>query len=126
MRPNPDGNVHHLAGRGHFKVKRPVDARLEALDVVIANVATVFPQMCRNAVGAGHNRDLGRLDRIRMPAAPRIAHGRDVIDVDAETELGETGHRIASPTPYPLTRSARATTGFARSCAMMAVRCLRS
>src|SRR5258707_14147410 len=31
MRPNPDGNVHHLAGRGHFKIKRPVDARFETL-----------------------------------------------------------------------------------------------
>src|SRR5262249_56269475 len=71
-RPNPGGNVHHLAGRGHFKIKRPVDVRLEPRDVVIANVATVFPQMCRNAVGAGHNGDLGSLDRVRMPAAARI------------------------------------------------------
>ncbi len=92
MRPNFDGNVHHLAGRGHFEIERPVDARLEPLDVVIANVATVFPQMCGNAVGAGPDSDLGCVDRIRMSAAPRIAYGRDVIDVDAETELGETGH----------------------------------
>ena len=49
-------------------------------------MAAVFAQMRRDAVGAGRNRDLGGLHRIGMLAAARIAHGSDVVDVDAEAD----------------------------------------
>ena len=63
----------------------------KAQNVVIIDVAAILAQMCGDAVGPGQHRHLGRLHRIRMPAAARIAHGRDVINVDAETETGESG-----------------------------------
>ena len=126
-------DVHHLAGRRHFEIERLLDARLEPCDVVVADMAAVLAQMRGDAVGAGRDRDLGGAQRIGMPPAARIADGGDVVDVDAEAESGQVGHGVAPPrcrcTPiraYPLTRSALATMGFARSCAMMAVRCLRS
>ncbi len=55
-------------------------------DIVVDDVAAVLAQMRGDAVGAGGDRDLGGLHRIGMPPAARIAHGRDVIDVDAKAD----------------------------------------
>ena len=76
----------HLVGRRHLEIERLGDLRLEARHVVVADVAAIFAQMRGDAVGAGLDRDLRRAHRIGMPAAARIAHGRDVVDVDAEAE----------------------------------------
>jgi hypothetical protein len=54
-----------------------------------------------DAVGAGRDRDLGGLDRIGMPPAARIAHGGDVVDVDAEADWRIQWHEIA-PLPRPI------------------------
>ena len=83
-----DGDVHHLAGRRHFEVERLGDAGLEPRDIVVADVAAILAQMRGDAVGAGRDRDLGGLQRIGMAPAARVAHGRDVVDVDAEAQLG--------------------------------------
>ena len=69
-----------------------VMTRLEPRDVVIDDVAAIFAQMRGDAVGAGSDRDLGGLHRIGMLAAARIAHGGDVIDVDAEAERSGSRH----------------------------------
>ena len=50
------------------------------------DVAAILAQMRGDAVGAGGDRDLGGVHRIGMPAAARVAHGRDMIDVDAEAD----------------------------------------
>ena len=107
-------------GRRHFEIERLVDFRLQARDVVVADVAAILAQMRGDAVGAGRDRELGRAHRIGMAPAARVADGGDVVDIDAEAESGARLMR------YPFTRSALATTGLARNCAMMAVRCLRS
>src|SRR5262252_6658152 len=82
--------------------------------------------MGRNAVGARPNGDFGRVNRVRMSPAARIAHGRHVIDVDAETEPGEGGHRIG-PAPQPARarspgRTCRGDDDTERSTEIMAVR----
>ena len=68
------------------------DVRLEPHDVVVDDVAAILAQMGGDAVGAGGDRDLGGLHRIGMPAAARVAHGGDVIDVDAEADGSDGGH----------------------------------
>ena len=118
---------HHLLGRRHFEIERLVDLRLQPRDVVVADVAAILAQMRGDAVAAGRDRELGRAHRIGMAPAARVADGGDVIDIDAEARA----RRSHSNCPdlnraYPFTRSAFATTGLARNCAMMAVRCLRS
>ena len=65
---------------------------LEPGDIVVADVAAILAQMRGDAVGAGGDRDLGGLDRIGMTPAARVAHGRDVIDVDAEADGRNGGH----------------------------------
>ena len=48
------------------------------------DVAAILAQMGGDAVGAGRDRDLGRQDGIGMTPAARVAHGGDVVDVNAE------------------------------------------
>src|ERR1700728_4372455 len=79
-------DLDHVARRRHFEVQWPGETRLQAHDVVIDDVTAILAQMRGDPVGAGRDRDLGGPYRIGMPAAARIAHGRDVIDVDAETD----------------------------------------
>ncbi len=50
---------------------------------MIGNVASVLAEMRRDAVGAGLGGQARRAHRIGMTAAPRIADGGDVIDIDA-------------------------------------------
>ena len=66
--------------------------RLQPRDVVVDDVAAILAQMRGDAVGAGGDRDLGRLHRIGMPAAARVAHGGDVVDVDAEADGRRSRH----------------------------------
>ena len=67
--------------------------RLQPRDIVVDDVAAILAQMRGDAVGAGGDRDLGRLHRIGMPAAARVAHGRDMVDVDAEADGMMRRHR---------------------------------
>ena len=124
VRANLAGDLHHLRRRRHFEIERLVDAGLQPHDVVVDDVAAILAQMRGDAVGAGRDRDLRRLDRIGMPPAARVTHGRDVIDVDAEADGRKSGH-VNGSRAYPLTRSAVAITFFARNCEMIEVRCLR-
>ena len=87
VRPRLERDVDHLARRRHFEIQRLGELRLQPRDVVVADVAAVLAQMRRDAVGAGLDGQQRRLHGIGMPAAARVADGRDVIDVDAEAEL---------------------------------------
>ena len=78
----------HLLGRRHFEVERQVGRLLDALQVVVADMAPVLAQMRGDAVAADARDDLRRAHRIGMVAAARIADRRDVIDVDAEPAAG--------------------------------------
>ena len=81
-------------------------------------MAAVLAQMGGDAVSASLNRKQGRAQRIWNRAAARIAQGCHMIDIDAETEIGRTR--------YPFTRSTWLTTGRARKCDMIVVKCFRS
>src|SRR5262245_20082189 len=111
FRLHRDGN--HFLGRGHLEIERLGDLSLEARHILVADVPAVLAQMRSDAVGAGLDRDQRGPHRIGMPAAARVTDSRDVIDVDAETD-------------HAFTRSAAATTSFARNCAMIELRCLMS
>ena len=50
------------------------------------NVPAVLAQMRGDSVGAGFDRQQRRADRIGTGTAARIAHGRDMIDIDAEPQ----------------------------------------
>ena len=80
-------DADHLIGRRHLQVERCFDLRLQARNVLVADVAAILAQMGSDAVGARVDRQLGRAYRIRMAPAARVADGGDVVDIDAETQL---------------------------------------
>ena len=88
VRHNRERNREHLICRRHFEIERPRDLALEADYVVIADVTAILAQMRGDAVGAGLNGEQGCADGIGMRPATRVPDGRDVIDVDAQSEMG--------------------------------------
>src|SRR2546430_14601535 len=105
--------------------------------------------MRRDAGGACLNRDLCRMHGIGVAAAARVADGGHMVDIDAEAKVWSQ-HVFAVRSCHPrssclrssckicggwrgqgaalqaFTRSACATTSFARNCAMIELRCLMS
>src|SRR5262249_59197840 len=99
-----------------------------------------------DSVGASLDRDLRRTHGIRGMPAAGVADGGNVIDIDAEPEgrgrhffavrsyardlsaiaTGFIGNCRRQARRQAFTRSAFATTSFARNCAMMELRCLIS
>ena len=125
VRANGAGDLHHLAGGRHFQIERLGYFGFQPKNIIVNNMPAILAQMRGDAVGAGRDRDLRRLEGIGMPPAARIAHGGDVIDIDAEADGKKRAHGNLLAAGYPLTRSAAAITFFARNCEMIEVRCLR-
>ena len=64
------------------------DERLhQPVDIGIRDVAAVFAQMRGDPVGPGRFGDFGGAQRVGIGRAARVAHGGDVIDVDAQSQL---------------------------------------
>jgi hypothetical protein len=88
MGPMLQGNRRHLVGRRHFQIERNGQRLAEPGDIVIGNMAPVFAQVGGDAVGAGGLRQDGGAHRIGIVAAARLTHGRHMIDIHAEAQLG--------------------------------------
>ena len=58
----------------------------QAAHVLVLDVPPVLAQVAGDAVGAAEMRLDRGPDRIGLVGAPRLAHGGDVIDVDAELD----------------------------------------
>ncbi len=86
MRPGADRNRDHVVGRRHLEIQRLVDLGLEPHDVVVADMAAVFAQMRGDAVGAGSTASLAARTGSGWSPTPRVADGRDMIDVHAQTQ----------------------------------------
>ncbi len=84
-------NPQHVLGRRHLEIQRLRYLGLEAGHVAVADMAAVLTQMRGDAVGAGLDRGQRGAHRIRPLAAPRVAQGCDVIDIDSEAQRGN-GH----------------------------------
>jgi hypothetical protein len=77
-----------LANGGHLKIERLLNPRLETCDVIVTDMAAVFAQMCRNAVGTCGDGDLGGTQRVGVTAAAGVTDRRHVVDIDAQAKLG--------------------------------------
>ena len=62
----------------------PAKALREVPDVAGRDVSLVGARVDGHASGAGANHDARRFDDARHRAPPRVADGRDLVDVDAE------------------------------------------
>ena len=80
-------NGKHFFGRCHFKIKRQIDLAHQTFDVMVTDVATVFAQMRRDAIGTGSRCHFRCPHRIGMIPAARVTNGGNMINVDAETQI---------------------------------------
>ena len=94
MRADAERDVEHRLGRGHFEIERLLDRGLEAAHVLVVDVAPVLAQMRGDAVRSGVDGDEGRADRIGKRPAARVAHGGDMVDVDAQAKRGHRMGRL--------------------------------
>jgi hypothetical protein len=83
VRAGGAGDADHFLGRRHFQVDRCLQGGHRALQVVVADVPPVLAQMHGDAVRAGRERHARGVHRIGMRPAARVAHGGDVVDVQA-------------------------------------------
>jgi hypothetical protein len=76
----------HLVGGGHLEVELDLGEFAQAAHVaIVLDVAAVLAQMHGDAVGAAEVGFHGGPHRVGfVPGAARLAHGGDVVDVDAE------------------------------------------
>src|SRR5262249_47072291 len=121
-------NLDHLIRRSHLKIQRLCNFSLQSGHIVVPDVAPVLAQMSGDPVRSRFNGKLSRADGVGMRATTRVANGSDVIDIHAEPngENCRQANSLGLGDGQAFTRSAFATTSFARSCAMIDVRCLRS
>ena len=84
LRAYSQGDRQHLVGHRHLEVHARLDHRADRRQVLVLDMASIFTQMQRDAVGArllGHERSI---DRIRIAGAPCLAQRGDVIDIYAQ------------------------------------------
>ena len=81
-------DLEHLRRRRHLEIQGLRDFRLETGHVCVADMAPIFAQMRGDAIGACLNGGERRAHRVRSRAAPCVAQGRHMVDVDAEPDAG--------------------------------------
>ena len=79
-------DADHLVGGRHFEIQPDVRELSQAAHVLVLDVAPVFAQVAGDAVGAAKVSFHRRPHRVRLIGAPRLPHGRDVVDVDAKLD----------------------------------------
>ena len=67
MRPGFKRNAYHFFHSRHFEIKWLVDLGLEPRDIVVTNVAPIFPQMRRDPIATCSDGQLCRAHRIGVP-----------------------------------------------------------
>ena len=89
----------HRGRAGHLEVETDAGDRGDRMDVGVLDVAAIFAQVQRDAVGAAREGFARERDHVRLgvrgqvgPAVTRLAERRGVVDVDAKEE-GTGGHR---------------------------------
>ena len=91
MRPRFDGDAQHFFRGGHFQIERFWDFGLEPRDIVVANVAAIFAQMRRDAIGSSRDCGVRGSDRIGVAPAPRIPKRSHVIDIHPKAQMSVSG-----------------------------------
>jgi hypothetical protein len=85
VRLNAAGNINHGLGCGHFKIEPCFHRTLENLDVAVLYMAAVFTKVNNNCVAAGQFGKRGSGNRIRLIDQARLAHSRNVVNINRES-----------------------------------------
>jgi hypothetical protein len=82
---NGERDFYHLFSRGHLNVQVRRNATAQAAQVIVLYVATVCPQVNRDAVGSRLFTDKRCRNDARLRGEPRLTNGCDVIYIDVES-----------------------------------------
>lgn len=85
---------HHFVGRGHLQIKGQVGRFHDPGNIRVTDMPPVFPQMRRNSIGTDTRDDFSCANRIGMIATARVPDCRDMVDIYAEPQRGNAGHRL--------------------------------
>ena len=88
MRAVTKCDFQHFVGGSHFEIEGTVELRLQPDNIGIRYVTAIFAQMRGDIIGACLHSEIRRPNWIGMNATARIANCSDVIDVDAEPQVG--------------------------------------
>jgi hypothetical protein len=91
--------VHHLVGGGHLEVQSRANGAAQAMHIVVLDVSAILSQMHGDAVCTTQHGKRGRLQQIGLRTAPRLSHGRHMIDVHAEQRHTESVAATMPPCP---------------------------
>ena len=96
------GDGDHLLSRGHFEVQLDLDKFRKASEIIILNVAAIFPEMQGDSIRSAELSLSGRPDRIRFVGPSRLSDRCDMVDVHAQFDHGtkrtRTGNRSQART----------------------------
>ena len=84
-----ESKVYDFRRYRHFHIERSPAILGEPADILIVNVAAVFPQMGRNSVDAGGFSDGSHFCWARIGSASCLSHGGDVVYIDVEVCHGD-------------------------------------
>ena len=79
-----NGEIDDVFGDAQFQIELALYALAEEADIAIVDMAAVFAEVDGDAIRAAEFGFDGGPDGVGFVAAPRLAEGRDVVDVDAE------------------------------------------
>ena len=97
MRPGFQCDPEHLIRGRHFQIEGRGDVSLEPGDIVVVDMTAILTQMRRNAIGTGCHRQLGRAHGVGVVAAAGISQRCHMINIDAQSQIGNVCHGAALP-----------------------------
>ena len=84
LRQNARGNGEHFLGHCHFQVHAGLQSLTQDFHIGVLNVAPILAQVQGDGIRAGGLRHQGGMHRAGIARAARLAHGGDMIDINAE------------------------------------------
>jgi hypothetical protein len=88
LRFDAAAKVEHLRRHRRFQVHVRAQQRADRQHVGVLDMAPVFAHVQRDRIGAGFFSLQGRLQRVGVGGAARVAQGRHVVDIDAQIDDG--------------------------------------
>ena len=82
--PHPAGDLDDLRVGGQLEIQLHRDRLAEHFEIAVLNVAAVFAEMDRDAVGPAQFGQHGGPDRVGLVGPPRLPQRRDMIDIHAK------------------------------------------
>ena len=89
------GNGQHLFGHRHLQIHARLQDITNPADIVILNMAAIFTQVQRDAIGTGLLSLDGGLHRIRITNPTRLSDCGDMVDINTQQNTLMRNHNFS-------------------------------